>query len=113
MANSPPFLLDESVDVAVAVGMRARGLTATTARDVGRLGLSDEDQLVFAAERGFVLVTQDRDFVDMHWAGVAHGGIVYASKRTSVGTIVKWLVEIASVYSAEEFGGQLETVRRG
>ncbi len=112
MADNPRFFLDESVDVAAAVGMRARGLAATSARDEGRLGLSDEAQIAFARQQGLVLVTQDRDFVDMHWAGVSHAGIVYASKRTQIGTIVEWLVAIAGVYSADEFVEQLETVRR-
>jgi hypothetical protein len=40
---------DESVDVAVAAGLKRRGVDAWSARDVGNLGLSDEEQLRYAS----------------------------------------------------------------
>lgn len=111
MPNSPRFYLDESVDPAVAVGLLARGASATTAKEEGRLGHSDDEHLAYAHEHGLVLVTQDRDFVRMHWEGVAHAGIVYASRQRSTGAIVRWIAALSDVYEGPEFAGRLETVR--
>jgi len=39
---------DESVDIAIAEGLKRRGVDAFSARDAGKLGLADEEQLIFA-----------------------------------------------------------------
>ena len=44
--------LDEDVAVLVGELLSRRGFRALTARDAGRLGKSDDEQLAFAAERG-------------------------------------------------------------
>jgi len=41
----PAFYTNESVHIAVAEGLKRRGLKALTARDAGNLGLSDKEQL--------------------------------------------------------------------
>ncbi len=38
------FYLDESVHIAVANGLKRRGVDAISAKDAGNLGLSDEEQ---------------------------------------------------------------------
>jgi len=40
---------DESVSVAIAEGLKRRGIDAFSARDAGKLGLNDEAQLVYAS----------------------------------------------------------------
>ena len=51
MPDGPaPLYCDEDVSVVLAAMLRARGFLVTTARDSGRLGRSDEEQLTFAAE---------------------------------------------------------------
>jgi len=41
----PAFYTNESVHIAVAEGIKRRGLKALTARDAGNLGLSDKEHL--------------------------------------------------------------------
>jgi predicted nuclease of predicted toxin-antitoxin system len=81
------LLLDEDVSVVVAAVLRARGFDALTARDAGRLGRSDAEQLTAAAEAGRILLTHNRvDFERLHrdWltVGKTHQGILIARRRT-------------------------------
>jgi len=39
----PAFYTNESIHIAVAEGLKRRGLKALTARDAGNLGLSDKE----------------------------------------------------------------------
>jgi hypothetical protein len=105
---SPAFYLDESVDVAVAEGARRQGVVVTTARDEGRLGLSDELQLAFARDRGLVFVTHDRGFERRHWAGEHHAGLLYIPASTDIGRMVEWLVIASTAITADEFVGRFE-----
>ena len=54
---------NESVPVAVAEGLRRRQVDAWSARDSGRLGASDEEQLTYACQERAVLFTHDHDFL--------------------------------------------------
>ena len=46
---------NESVPVAIAEGLKRRGVEVFAARDAGNLGLSDESQLAFAHSQGAVI----------------------------------------------------------
>lgn len=52
------FLLDEDISYRVAEGLRQRSIDAVSVHELGRANrsLSDEDQLIFAAGEGRVLV---------------------------------------------------------
>ena len=102
MTEPPSFYLDENVEIAVSEGARRRGVNVTTARDQGRLGLDDADQMAWASERGLVLVTHDRGFERRHWAGEPHAGLVYFARGISIGTMVEWLALMAGVFTADE-----------
>ena len=54
---------DESVDVAIAQGLQRRGVEAFSARDRDKLGLTDEEQLIFASEDKCTIFTHDTDFL--------------------------------------------------
>lgn len=78
--------LDEDVAAVVAPMLRARGHAARTVLDERRTGLSDRAQLEFATERGWVLVSHNReDFVRLATefvaAGRAHCGIIVCTRR--------------------------------
>ena len=92
------FYLDESVNVAVANGLRRRGIAAITAKEAGNLGLSDEQQLKFAGSNGFVIVSHDADFLAIAM-DTTHKGIAYAHlQKYGIGDLVrrlKFLWEIA------------------
>lgn len=54
---------DESVPVAIAAGLRRRGVDAFSALEADNLGLTDEAQLAFAARERAVIFTHDADFL--------------------------------------------------
>lgn len=102
------YYADENVDKAVARGLRRRAVDILTAAEAGMLSRSDEEQLAYALSQGRVLFTQDDDFLAIASQGRPHAGIVYAPQRTSIGHIVRGLLLIQRVISAEEMIDQVE-----
>jgi len=101
--------LDESVDPAVAAGLRGRGIDATTVREQGLLGASDQAQLDFAVASGRLLVTHDRDFLRMAAADTAHHGIAYSPPQAlSIGETVRRLMQLWRDNPAEGFVNRVE-----
>jgi predicted nuclease of predicted toxin-antitoxin system len=97
MAGAIRYHLDEHVAAAVALGLRLRGIDVTTTAEEGLASATDEEQLMFAAGRGRVLVTHDADFLRLHAGGHPHAGIVYCHQRdANVGTLVRGLEVTAS-----------------
>ncbi|OGW65611.1 MAG: hypothetical protein A3H49_03225 [Nitrospirae bacterium RIFCSPLOWO2_02_FULL_62_14] len=73
--------LDEHVPVSVAPALAAHGVDCLTTLQAHNLGLSDEDQLAFAAENGRAFVTFNRkDFISLarQWQdqGRSHAGLI-------------------------------------
>jgi predicted nuclease of predicted toxin-antitoxin system len=58
------LLLDENVSPGVAEGLRAHGHDAVHVNDVGLRATPDAAIMLWAAERGRVVVTHDHDFLD-------------------------------------------------
>lgn len=100
------LLLDEDVNPALAPLLRQDGFDVRHVDELGRSGLSDEDQLAFAADEGRVLVTHNRDdFLVLArdwWAsGRHHAGIVYAQQKP-LGIMRTRLLSLLDRFSAEE-----------
>ena len=58
---------DHNVARALARLLQARGHAVTTAHDLGLDGASDDEHLLVAAQRGWTLITNNRDdFVLLH-----------------------------------------------
>jgi hypothetical protein len=103
------FHLDEHVAIAIAVGLRRRGIDVTTAHAVGLAGADDLKQIEFARREGSVVVTHDYDFPQHHFAGVDHAGIFYCHQdKYSIGELLSLLVVAHGVLSANEMIGVLE-----
>ena len=84
------FYTNESVSVAVSEGLKRRGVKAISARDVGNLGLSDEEQLAHASKNNLVIVTHD-DFLSMAME-FEHSGIAYVhQEKYKVGDLIRKL----------------------
>src|SRR5205823_8627599 len=84
----PPCYLDECVDQGAAQILRERGNAATTVHDHGMRGAADDEQLEFAAQRGWVLVSHnERHFLRMHRTygaqGRSHAGILIVPETPS------------------------------
>jgi len=106
--------LDEDVDVLVADLVRARGFSAFTCRDTGRLGHTDAEQLAYAVEQGKTLLTHNRvDFEALHQqyvlVGRTHHGILIAVRRPPY-QIVRNLLTILNHVTADEMENRVRYI---
>jgi hypothetical protein len=103
------FHLDESVDPAVADGLRRRGVDVTTSQGAELLGAEDGTQLEHALAESRVLVTHDEDFLALARAGTEHAGIAYCHPEArSIGQIIAGLLLIGDCLSASEMRNHVE-----
>jgi hypothetical protein len=75
----------------------------------GRAGqrISDEEQLAYATAAGRVLVTSDRDFVQLAAIAAPHGGVLLMQRLLSIGAAIEYLELAAPALSADEVRDQL------
>jgi len=105
------FYLDENVPVTVATQLQRRGVDAVTVRDLGFLGDSDANHLARATRLGYILCTNDADYIDMATTGIEHAGIVFGQQhKHSVGEWVRFLELLASVLDPNEMHNRIEYV---
>ena len=102
------YLTDEHIPNAVANGLRARGVDASTAGEAEQLGFSDAALLAFATTEGRVLITADADHLRLHAAGVPHAGILFATPDASIGLLIGGAMLITEVLVAEEMLNRVE-----
>lgn len=100
---------DEDVTARLAVFLRERGHAASCVAEAGTAGFSDEEQLAFAASRGWTILTYNlRDFVALarrwHDAGRAHAGIIVSQqfRREETGELLRQTCNLIAVVSGEE-----------
>jgi len=104
----------DSMQRAVLAGLRARGVDAATALEVGLTDQSDEEQLEFARSQGRVLFTFNAShFCRIHGEllaqGKSHAGIILApQQRYSIGERVRRLLKVIAGKTAEEMRDHLE-----
>jgi predicted nuclease of predicted toxin-antitoxin system len=111
MSQRIKFHLDENVSNAIALGLKRRGIDATTTNEVGLMGASDEEQIEFALIQGRVIFTQDDDFLRLHHAGITHAGIAYCRQRSrSIGEIINTLTLIWEWVESEEIKNKVEFI---
>lgn len=86
-----PIYCDEDVWIPVADGLRQRGWEVHTARQHDRLGDTDREQLAFAVENDWILLTFDDDFLSLiEGEDLEHRGLIHtdqAGKR--VGDVIR------------------------
>jgi predicted nuclease of predicted toxin-antitoxin system len=105
--QSLTIYIDESVNVAVAEGLRRRGVTAFSAKDLGKQGMTDEEQLKTAIKNKAVIFTNDADFLRIA-ATNNHFGVIYVHQRKlSVGECIKRLKVIAETGRREEMRNKI------
>jgi hypothetical protein len=103
------FYLDENVPVAVATQLQRRGIEAVTVRDLGFLGDSDPNHLERATRLGYILCTNDADYVDLAAAGIAHASSVFGQQhKHGVGAWVRFLELLASILDPHEMQNRVE-----
>ena len=74
------FYTNESINIAIAEGLKRRGVEVISARDAGNLGLSDEEQIEYARRKDLVIVTHDDDILSIA-IDCKHKGIVFVHQR--------------------------------
>ncbi len=104
---------DESVDVAITQGLQRRGVEAFTARDRNKLGLTDEEQLIFASEEKSTIFTHDNDFLRIaaQWIdnGRTHCGVIYCHQNAyGVGDCIRNLKILVTVLTHEDMIDHIE-----
>ncbi|MFC2172410.1 DUF5615 family PIN-like protein [Acidobacteriota bacterium] len=98
--------LDEDLSPEIARALRKKGIDAISAHDAGNTGLTDAEQLAFAAQEGRCLVTRNaRHFILLARSAVrqheSHAGILICSPRltgSEFATIANRLSKIAMRY---------------
>ena len=107
--------LDEDADAhALLNGLRHRGWDVTSSRERGILRCTDEEQLVWAAERGRTIYTYNAsDFCRLHSEflreGRHHAGIIVGDQQAvSIGEELRRLLRICEAKAADDMRDSLE-----
>ena len=102
---------DENVWIPVAQGLRRRDWTVTTALEEGTLGYTDQEHLLYAAERDWTLLTFDDDFLSLvegDQTPIEHGGIVYVSQHgRTVGDLVQRIDAALHHHRGQDLTGEV------
>ncbi len=107
------FYMDHQVRLAVADGLRRRGVDVLTAYEDGAARLSDKRIFERAAELGRIVFTHDDDFLALadRWrqAGRSFSGLVYAHQlQVTVGKAIQDLELIAKASNTEDMRNRVE-----
>ena len=77
----PRYFTDTHVNAAATRQLRLRGLDVVRCEEVDLAEASDDTLLIYAADNGRVMISCDRDFIDLHFQWLAdernHAGIIY------------------------------------
>ena len=109
MADAIGFYFDEHVPLAIARGLRRRGIDCLTTQEAGNLGLGDPDQLDFATSTNRMMVTFDVDYLVLHSGGATHTGIAWAlEKKYSIGQLISKLSALHILHTTDDMLNHLE-----
>jgi Domain of unknown function (DUF5615) len=105
---------DEDVTIDLAPALRRRGYTAQSVAEAGHWGLSDEAQLIFAAERKMALLTYNaQDFIPLarawYHSGREHTGIVLSEQMSQrrLGELLRRVLQLLNALTAEEMHNRI------
>ena len=114
MSHIQIYFDEDAMDSDLVAALRSRGVTVITALDAGLTEKSDDEQLAFATERGFVLYTFNIfDFYRLHtpWAGAGrdHAGMILApQQRFSVGEQLRRILRLRATTTTVGMRNQVE-----
>lgn len=111
----PRYLADNDLNDAIVVGTRRREPAVEFARlrDLGLATGSDSEVLEFAAAENWIVVSHDVNTMRVAAynrlrAGLVTQGLLLASQRTPVWSIIESLLLIWAASEAEEWTGKVE-----
>ncbi len=100
---------DEDITNLIAKLLRERGYNAISARDVGMIEKSDEEQLIYAVERKMTILIYNRDDfleIDKKWRAAqrTHHGILISEQFSSrqTGEFIRRLSSFLDRVTADE-----------
>jgi predicted nuclease of predicted toxin-antitoxin system len=103
------FYTDEDITDRLPWLLRERGFEATSVLEEGTVGLSDEEQLTYATQRNWTLLTYNRDdFLALarqwHDAGREHAGIVISRQFSlqELGELLRQVGRLLDQVTGEE-----------
>jgi len=104
--------LDEDVPVSFAHALLNRSVDVATTQEAGNSGLSDANQLVFAAKTGKVIFTHNRkDFIMLHkehrQKEKSHSGIIVADQLPT-GLLLRRFMKLWFSMNAADMKDRLE-----
>ena len=101
---------DEDVNIAIIEGLKRRGIQAYSCKEVGNIGLTDEEQIEYANSKKLVILTHDTDFLRIvHERKLNHCGMVFVSQnKLSVGDVIRKIEFLMSVISEEDMTNHIE-----
>jgi predicted nuclease of predicted toxin-antitoxin system len=108
------LLLDQNVYAATARFLRSMGHDVATVGELGRSQAPDEEVLELAQQTGRILLTRDRDFGGLVFAGRCRSGVVYlrGSPATTQALHVQLRI-VLGLYSQEQLQQAFVTVEPG
>lgn len=108
--NSIKIYTNESVDTAVAEGLKRRGVHALSAKDTGNLGLTDKEQLQYATEEEATIFTHDDDFLSLvAQSEPEHNGIIYVhQQKLSTGECIRRIKALVQTKTPEDMKNHIE-----
>lgn len=111
MAARIRYYLDENLPVAIAAQLQRRGIDVVTVLDLGLLGESDLNHLLYATAEGRILCTHDADYLEIASTGIAHAGIIFGQQhKHGVGAWVQFLELVYAVYDSDNMVNRIEYV---
>jgi predicted nuclease of predicted toxin-antitoxin system len=105
------LLLDENVQLDLAVALRNRGFDVLHVQEVDRKGRSDPEQLLLAVQQERCILTFNiKDFVPLHNSCVTsnqeHWGIILSEERP-IGELLRRTLFLLTTTSAEALKNQI------
>lgn len=111
MAAAVKFYLDENISPDIAEQLINRGIEATTVRELGLLGDSDINHLERAVAMGYVLCTQDTDYLKIASSGAEHQGIIFGiASKMGIGDWVRGLERIHTKHTMDQMKNRIEHI---
>jgi predicted nuclease of predicted toxin-antitoxin system len=108
------FLLDQDVYAATHLFLRDLGHDAVPAAAIGSARATDPELLRIAGEQGRILVTRDRDFGWLVFAGNRGAGIIYLrTLPTTLAAVHRELEVVLRSRSESELRGAFVVVEPG
>jgi len=100
---------DEDVADELSKALRSRGFEAMSATEAGRREADDEDQLAYAAENGYAILTYNQAHfsqIAAEWArtGREHAGIILSQQFSTrqFGELLRRVLRLLNTFTADD-----------